>query len=86
MKFWTIPTIMTWTRIIAIPLIVGVFYLDIAEERRNQILDGLIGLAGFEVVQCRQVIRQCILRRGLFERVEPLTALRRRGAIMAPTK
>ena len=25
--FWTIPTIMTWTRIFAIPLIVGVFYL-----------------------------------------------------------
>jgi hypothetical protein len=28
--FWTIPTIMTWTRIVAIPLIVGVFYLDAA--------------------------------------------------------
>ena len=28
--FLTIPTIMTWTRIVAIPLIVGVFYLDIA--------------------------------------------------------
>jgi CDP-diacylglycerol--glycerol-3-phosphate 3-phosphatidyltransferase len=25
--FWTIPTLMTWTRIVAIPLIVGVFYL-----------------------------------------------------------
>jgi cardiolipin synthase (CMP-forming) len=25
--FWTIPTIMTWARIVAIPLIVGVFYL-----------------------------------------------------------
>ena len=25
--FFTIPTIMTWTRIVAIPLIVGVFYL-----------------------------------------------------------
>lgn len=37
MKFWTIPTIMTWTRIIAIPLIVGVFYLDIPEGRRNLI-------------------------------------------------
>jgi CDP-diacylglycerol--glycerol-3-phosphate 3-phosphatidyltransferase len=24
--FFTIPTIMTWTRIVAIPLIVGVFY------------------------------------------------------------
>lgn len=37
MKFWTIPTIMTWTRIIAIPLIIGVFYLDISEGRRNLI-------------------------------------------------
>ncbi len=37
MKFWTIPTIMTWTRIVAIPLIVGVFYLDIPEERCNLI-------------------------------------------------
>ncbi len=37
MKFLTIPTIMTWTRIIAIPLIVGVFYLDIPEDRRNLI-------------------------------------------------
>jgi cardiolipin synthase len=35
MKFWTIPTIMTWTRIIAIPLIVGVFYLDIPAVDRN---------------------------------------------------
>ena len=25
--FWTIPTIMIWTRIVAIPLIVGIFYL-----------------------------------------------------------
>ena len=24
--FWTIPTLMTWTRIVAIPLIVGVYY------------------------------------------------------------
>ncbi len=37
MKFWTIPTIMTWTRIIAIPLIVGVFYLNILAVERNLI-------------------------------------------------
>ncbi len=35
--FWTLPTIMTWTRIVAIPLIVGVFYLPIAEPTRNWI-------------------------------------------------
>ena len=35
--FLTIPTMMTWTRIIAIPLIVGVFYLNIAAAERNLI-------------------------------------------------
>ncbi|WP_028605632.1 CDP-diacylglycerol--glycerol-3-phosphate 3-phosphatidyltransferase [Ottowia thiooxydans] len=33
--FFTIPTIMTWTRIVAIPLIVGVFYLPLLAETRN---------------------------------------------------
>ena len=33
--FLTIPTLMTWTRIVAIPLIVGVFYLDLPEANRN---------------------------------------------------
>jgi cardiolipin synthase (CMP-forming) len=33
--FWTLPTIMTWTRIVAIPLIVGVFYLPLTEPMRN---------------------------------------------------
>jgi len=33
--FWTIPTIMTWTRIVAIPLIVGVFYAPIDPATRN---------------------------------------------------
>ena len=35
--FLTIPTLMTWTRIIAIPLIVGIFYLDIPAVDRNLI-------------------------------------------------
>ena len=35
--FLTIPTIMTWTRIVAIPLIVGVFYLPLAQDARNLI-------------------------------------------------
>ncbi|SIP89865.1 CDP-diacylglycerol--glycerol-3-phosphate 3-phosphatidyltransferase [Pseudacidovorax sp. RU35E] len=35
--FWTLPTIMTWTRIVAIPLIVGVFYLPLPEGMRNLI-------------------------------------------------
>jgi cardiolipin synthase (CMP-forming) len=33
--FFTIPTILTWTRIVAIPLIVGVFYLPISAETQN---------------------------------------------------
>lgn len=33
--FWTIPTLMTWARIVAIPLIVGVFYLPIDPSTRN---------------------------------------------------
>jgi CDP-diacylglycerol--glycerol-3-phosphate 3-phosphatidyltransferase len=33
--FLTIPTIMTWARIVAIPLIVGVFYLPIDPGSRN---------------------------------------------------
>lgn len=35
--FWTLPTLMTWTRIVAIPLIVGVFYLPLPEPARNLI-------------------------------------------------
>ncbi|WP_180127326.1 CDP-diacylglycerol--glycerol-3-phosphate 3-phosphatidyltransferase [Rhodoferax sp. BLA1] len=35
--FWTIPTLMTWARIAAIPLIVGVFYLPIEPASRNLI-------------------------------------------------
>ena len=33
--FFTIPTLLTWTRIVAIPLIVGVFYLQITPETQN---------------------------------------------------
>ncbi len=33
--FFTIPTLMTWTRIVAIPLIVGVFYLPIDSNTQN---------------------------------------------------
>jgi len=33
--FFTIPTLLTWARIVAIPLIVGVFYLPITDPMRN---------------------------------------------------
>ncbi len=33
--FFTIPTILTWTRIVAIPLIVGVFYLGLDAKLQN---------------------------------------------------
>ncbi|HBH38897.1 MAG TPA: CDP-diacylglycerol--glycerol-3-phosphate 3-phosphatidyltransferase [Curvibacter sp.] len=35
--FFTIPTLMTWTRIVAIPLIVGVFYLPLEPATGNLI-------------------------------------------------
>jgi CDP-diacylglycerol--glycerol-3-phosphate 3-phosphatidyltransferase len=35
--FFTIPTILTWTRIVAIPLIVGVFYIGLKPETQNLI-------------------------------------------------
>ncbi|MDO9405986.1 MAG: CDP-diacylglycerol--glycerol-3-phosphate 3-phosphatidyltransferase [Polaromonas sp.] len=35
--FLTIPTVMTWTRIVAIPLIVGVFYINLRPETCNLI-------------------------------------------------
>jgi CDP-diacylglycerol--glycerol-3-phosphate 3-phosphatidyltransferase len=33
--FFTIPTLLTWTRIVAIPLIVGVFYLGLEPRIQN---------------------------------------------------
>ena len=33
--FFTVPTILTWTRIVAIPLIVGVFYLGLEPRVQN---------------------------------------------------
>ena len=36
--FFTLPTLLTWTRIVAIPLIVGIFYLpDVTMEMKNLI-------------------------------------------------
>lgn len=35
--FFNLPTLLTWARIVAIPLIVGVFYLDVSEPARNVI-------------------------------------------------
>ncbi len=35
--FFNLPTLLTWARIVAIPLVVGVFYLPLEEARRNQI-------------------------------------------------
>jgi len=33
--FFNLPTLLTWARIVAIPLIVGVFYLDVGDPARN---------------------------------------------------
>jgi CDP-diacylglycerol--glycerol-3-phosphate 3-phosphatidyltransferase len=35
--FFTVPTLLTWTRIVAIPLIVGVFYLGLQPQLQNLI-------------------------------------------------
>ena len=39
--FFTIPTVMTWTRIVAIPLIVGVFYVPLDPMLRNTLAAGM---------------------------------------------
>jgi cardiolipin synthase len=33
--FFTVPTLLTWTRIVAIPLLVGVFYIGLEKELQN---------------------------------------------------
>jgi len=46
--FFTIPTIMTWTRIVAIPLIIGVYYLhSLAVETQNLIATVMFVLFAF---------------------------------------
>ena len=46
--FFTIPTIMTWTRIVAIPLIIGVYYLDsLKVETQNLIATIMFVLFAF---------------------------------------
>jgi cardiolipin synthase len=37
LMFFTVPTILTWTRILAIPLLVGVFYLGLEHQVQNLI-------------------------------------------------
>lgn len=44
--FWTVPTLLTWARIVAIPLIVGVFYLPLDGATRNLIATAMfVGFA-----------------------------------------
>ncbi len=42
--FWTIPTLLTWTRIAAIPLIIAVFYLPWPPATRNLVAAALFVL------------------------------------------
>ena len=39
--FFTIPTLLTWARIVAIPLIIGVYYLPIDTASQNLVATGL---------------------------------------------
>ena len=45
--FYTIPTLMTLARIVAIPLIVGVYYLPMAQENRNLVATSMFVLFAF---------------------------------------
>ena len=45
--FFNLPTLLTWARIVAIPLIAGLFYLDMPAEVRNQAASGLFVLVAF---------------------------------------
>ena len=63
--FFTIPTIMTWTRIVAIPLIVGVFYLPetaASQAERNLIATVMFGLFAATGPRLRQASEQRDLR------------------------
>ena len=42
--FFTVPTLLTWARIVAIPLIVGVFYLGIEVSLQNLVATTLFGM------------------------------------------
>ncbi|MFY7863646.1 CDP-diacylglycerol--glycerol-3-phosphate 3-phosphatidyltransferase [Roseateles sp.] len=39
--FFNLPTLFTWARIVAIPLIVGVYYLDLEKQTQNLFATGL---------------------------------------------
>ena len=43
--FFNLPTLLTWARIVAIPLIVGIFYLNVHQPTRNLIATVLIVVA-----------------------------------------
>ncbi len=45
--FFNLPTLLTWARIVAIPLIAGLFYLDMPADTRNWIASGLFVLVAF---------------------------------------
>ena len=53
--FFTVPTLLTWARIIAIPLIVGVFYLPLDVPTRNLVATVLFIVVALTVVQFRFV-------------------------------
>ncbi len=45
--FFNLPTLLTWARIVAIPLIAGLFYLDMPSDTRNWTASGLFVLVAF---------------------------------------
>ena len=45
--FWNLPTLLTWARIVAIPLIVGVFYLPVPVDDQNLLATGLFAVVAW---------------------------------------
>jgi CDP-diacylglycerol--glycerol-3-phosphate 3-phosphatidyltransferase len=45
--FFNLPTLLTWARIVAIPLIAGLFYIDLPADTRNLAASGLFVLVAF---------------------------------------
>ena len=71
--FFTLPTLLTWARIVAIPLIVGLFYLPAEPATRNLAatvlfvvvaLTDWLGFAGADVRRWRSLVSSAGVARG----------------------
>ena len=58
--FLTIPTLLTWARIVAIPLIVGVFYLPVDSATRNLIATVMFVVVARADHGCREYLHYAV--------------------------